>query len=549
MPSRPTAISISAWVVALAASPLVVLLALRPRARALYALKEPHFDFFFFHEAKGIYLNLAILMAAFAIFFLSPTRVTAPWEFSRRKACLRLFPWVFFLAAAALALPVFQNTPLTLDEYAAVFQAKLFAAGRWSAQLDPDLLPFIVPRFLQNYFLSVGPQARVIETYLPGYALMLSPFAGLGLGWLFNPTLGAAILFLLIRLAQKHFDDRTAFWVALLALASPIFWVNSLSFYSLNCRLFFNLAFLYFLLPGRVALTARSTFLAGLCGGAAAFSHNPFPHAVFALPWLIYFVSSRERRSYLGPLILGYLPGVAACVGWYALLYSFQTAPNSASGAFTYGWDVATAVKGPQVKATTFALWSISFCRLLLWCAPGVWIFFFSRPARATPFLRVAAISFLFTVLAYGLARNRIAQGFGWGHRYSYASLGALLLVAAVGLAARETETPFRRLGFALVAAGLFVLTPLRLWQAQRFIRSQRGQVKCLPETVKQVCFLDTWGNYYAGDRVQNDPLLRTARLMLHSQGPDADNELMAKKFPDYRLIWREGKNSLWTPR
>ena len=99
MLNRQNTFSLTAWIVVLATLPLFILLKLQPLARDLYRWKEPHCDFFFFHDAKAIYLNLAVLLAAAALFLL--TRETAPqaWAFPQREKLTRRLPIFFFVAA------------------------------------------------------------------------------------------------------------------------------------------------------------------------------------------------------------------------------------------------------------------------------------------------------------------------------------------------------------------------------------------------------------------------------------------------------------------
>ena len=64
-----------------------------------------------------------------------------------------------------------------------------------------------------------------------------------------------------------------------------------------------------------------------------------------------------------------------------------------------------------------------------------------------------------------------MAQGFGWGHRYTYAALGATFLIAAAAIARVGRQSPrLRNAALAMVLVGIAVVVPLRLVQSSRFI-------------------------------------------------------------------------------
>ena len=69
--------------------------------------------------------------------------------------------------------------------------------------------------------------------YFPGYALVQVPFVFLGVPWLCNPLLVGATLLVLAYIARTIVGDLTsAGWVLLFAIASPVFLINGISYYS-----------------------------------------------------------------------------------------------------------------------------------------------------------------------------------------------------------------------------------------------------------------------------------------------------------------------------
>ena len=102
------------------------------------------------------------------------------------------------LTAASLAvgsIVVYRAHPLSMDEYAAVFQSTAFASGRLFGQLPPELMDWLIPPGFQNYFFRASDiTGQVASTYWPGFAAILAPFTLLGVTWLANPLLGGLLV-------------------------------------------------------------------------------------------------------------------------------------------------------------------------------------------------------------------------------------------------------------------------------------------------------------------------------------------------------------------
>ena len=116
--------------------------------------------------------------------------------------------------------------PNSGDEYAYALQAQTYAAGRlW---VESPVLPdaFRLARFLSKDGIWVSQ-------YQPGWALLMSPAAALGLPlWLVNPLIGTALLFAFFRLAAGYVS-REMSWVATLTLGTSAFFLLNLgSFFS-----------------------------------------------------------------------------------------------------------------------------------------------------------------------------------------------------------------------------------------------------------------------------------------------------------------------------
>ncbi len=234
---------------------------------------------------------------------------------------------------AACAIGIYKNYPLSMDEYAAVFQAQVFASGRLAAQLPPALVPWLIAPGFNGHFLLISTQTgRAIESYWPGFAFVLAPFQLLGIPWLCNATLAGLAVFLMHRITfDVTGDRRAAGWASLFAIASSAFWANAISYYSMQAHLTANLLYAWLLLKP----TCARSVSAGLVGALALLLHNPFPHMLFAAPWLIALAQDGGTRRRLIPLALGYLPGIAVGLGWVWLRNDITPAAPSIAMAAT----------------------------------------------------------------------------------------------------------------------------------------------------------------------------------------------------------------------
>jgi hypothetical protein len=85
---------------------------------------------------------------------------------------------------------VYHDYPFSMDEYAAVFQSKIFASGQIFAQLPRNLVDWLVVSGFNGSFLVASAESgRAIEYYWPGFALVLAPFDFLKVPWLCNASL------------------------------------------------------------------------------------------------------------------------------------------------------------------------------------------------------------------------------------------------------------------------------------------------------------------------------------------------------------------------
>lgn len=440
------------------------------------------------------------------------------------------------------SLFIYRNHPLSMDEYAASFQAGAFATGRLAGGVPPELVDWVVPRGFQGHFLVVNHvTGEVASGYWPGFALLLAPFVWLGVPWACNPLIVASSVVLVGQLAREISGEESARgWAILFAIASPAFTLNGISFYSMPAHLLFNLIFVWLLLspsPGRV-------FLAAIVGSFALVLHNPFPHVLFSLPWLVWLIFRRAggvRNAML--LGLGYFPLVALLgVGWIVSLDALRHAGQvvavpSATQSGEWPWIVRVAIgltqpfhfpdEGSIVKRVG------GLAKLWLWSAPFV-IFMAVAAANRLPnrMLKLMGFSLLLTVLGYFLIP--VSQGHGWGDRYSHSAWGVLPVLAAAWISSRSrngerTEAFLSSIAKAALLS-LLLATTLRAWQMGSFMSAHLAQLPSYPQGLPAIVFVRS--GYYSMDLVQNDPWLQTQPWIFQSQGKVADAELATRLLP-----------------
>jgi hypothetical protein len=290
-----------------------------------------------------------------------------------------------------------------------------------------------------------------------------------------------------------------------------------------------NLLFAYLLLrPTRARALA-----AGLVGSLALNLHNPFPHALFAAPWLVSMAVDARHRAVLGPLVLGYLPGVCLAVAWLALRGSMMPTPVGGlahavpGGVFV--WPDVELLNLRVASLVKLCVWS-SPCAVLLACSGA-------RCDFADRRVRLLALSAALTFIGYCFVR--FDQGHGWGYRYFHSAAGCVPILAGIALARDRSIAAPRLIAFvgATAALSLLVIVPLQMQQIEAIISAHLAQLPRPARPGRNVFFIKPLGGFYLADMVQNDPQLRGSDLFLVTRGTALDGQLRRQNWPDAREI------------
>jgi hypothetical protein len=505
-------------------------------------------------DLAGSVLLMALVLAA----CFAPARNAA----LGLAASISRHPWRTAGAAFVLlclgTLYVEQNHPVAQDEYAALFQSKVFAAGRLTGEFPADLIGRLIPvQYFNQFFYGSFATGEIASAYWPGFALLLAPFSLAGVPWACNPLLAALALVLIGALAARLSGVPEARgWAMLLALASPAFGGMAITYFSMTAHLLLNLVFVWLLLERS---TAR-LLLAGAVGSLALALHNPLPHALFAAPWIAWLAFGAGWRA-LVVLAAGYAPlALALGFGWPLLLsgiegnallgiFPVDGNPVHRVANFFWSWHVKlrTALAGPgdEVVAKRLAelvrLWSWAVPGLPLLAAAGWW-----AARRERPVL-LLGLSLLCTMLGYLLIA--FAQGFGWGARYLHPAWGALPVLAAVALARwRPGEARERLHGYvaALAVLSLVLATLLRASQIHDYLEEHLANRPPSSPGARQIVFVAMDYRRYTPDLVQNDPFLRDPVWYLASLGSARDHALLNARFPGARLVSEDHRGQVW---
>jgi hypothetical protein len=521
---------------------------------ALHGLAPIFFVLFAFEDYGATVVALLILLAAVLIPIQPGARQLFRWA-GEHPAAVALLS-LFFLCVGALA--VYHNHPLSMDEYAAYFQSRTFAAGRLEGQFPPALMDWLVPLGFQNFFLSVShATGHVASAYWPGHALIMTPFTLLGVPWACNPVLSALTLLVVHRLALHLFADTEAAGLALLlAAASPVLFGMGISYYSMPAHLLANSVYALLL----VRPTVARAFTAGIVGSIALCLHNPVPHILFAVPWVIWIATRAGGLRLLATLCVGYLPlcGLLG-IGWFELTNHLRAeGSTTALPEDTDPWSRFKAVADvfDLPNSTVFIARAMGLAKVWVWAVPGVLLLACAGAWRwrHNPLARLLAASALMTLIGYVFVP--VDQGHGWGYRYFHSAwlalpiLGAAALTRAPGVAAGTPifeDEGTRAFVAVCVLLTLTVGVGYRAWQMNEFISDDLQQVPAYSGAERRVVIVDTRFSFYGADLVQNDPLLRGNLMRFVSHGVEEDKVMMREQFPDLHMVYADRYGSVWS--
>lgn len=407
---------------------------------------------------------------------------------------------------------LFQQFALSMDEYSAHFQASIYASGRLTAPV-PEQFRGAADGITPIYSTYLPQTGAWTTMYLPVYAAMRAAFLLVGVEWLVNPALAAASVLLLGAVARRIWpDDGRRQWIALLMLVtSAQFLVTAGSAYSMPAHLCLNLLWLLlWLRDDRISLAALP-----FVGVLALGLHNPFPHALFVLPFLLRLVVRRRWH------MVAWTGTVYAAGSLYWLRWLEGVQPQARQGGVgglmgLFHLPVPSSFVIHAMNLTLLATWQTPVVSLGL--AAALWRFrSLEHPLRELAY--GAALTFGFYFLFPS------AQGHGWGYRYLFPVLGGIVLLAADGWP-RLADQLRPRAARLLLAGGLalgLVQLPARAVEVAATVRPFAAASAYLHSLPADMVVLSTDSYWYGQDLVRNEPSLDAGPVILAASNVTAE--------------------------
>jgi hypothetical protein len=522
-----------------------------------YGLTPIFFALFANEDNWATLIELLILVAAIFIAAKVPVRTVLraagehPGTIAATTAVL--------LSAGTLF--VYHDHPLSMDEYAAYFQSHVFAAGHITGQFPVPLKDWLIPWGFQDYFLQIShANGHVASTYWPGYALIMAPFALIDAPWACNPVLSALTILVIHRLATHMFADVEAAGLAvLLTISSPVIFGMGISYYSMPAHLLANS--LYALLL--VQPTRLRSLAAGVVGSVALCLHNPVPHMLFAVPWVLWLGRRPDAARLLGPLFAGYLPlCIFLGIGWFAFSSHLRGEGRAhpedvAVGELLFG--LLGVFSPPDVTVLLARL--IGVAKVWIWAVPGLMILACYGAVRwyRNTLCRLFVASALTTLVGYMFFPAD--QGHGWGFRYFHSVWMALPLLATAAVfrpvqpaddAADRSAGVFEDMDTRKFVATCALLTLVfgvgwRAWEMDGFVSRLIHQEPPYTGTERRIVIIDPRQSFYGQDLIQNDPWLRGNVIRMFTHGPKLDAKMMAQYFPQMHKVYEHPSGSVWS--
>ncbi len=476
-------------------------------------------------DSQTIWLSVAICFLA--ALWKMPSPILKLIDFLVRNRYLVVLSTVALISVGSLV--AYHNYAFSMDEYAAVFQSKIFARGHIYAQLPPSVINWLVmPGFNGSFLFASRETGRAIEGYWPGFALLLAPFQFLGVPWLCNALLAGLAVYLIFRITAEITGDlRSAGWAMLFAIASGAFVSNAISYYSMQAHLTANLLFVWLLLN----VTPSRAVAAGLVGSLALALHNPMPHALFAAPWVMGLAIDKSQRRCLLPLMLGYLPGLAILLGWLYLRVDIVPVAHDISGVSGIGSGVFVLPDVVVLQMRTAAM-----AKMWVWAVPCLFLLAILGCVRFRDngAVRSLAHSAALTFLAYLFVR--LDQGHGWGYRYFHSAWGTIPILAGCAMSGKSQTRLVSFAGASAILSLVFIV-PFQMHQIGGIISRHLAQIPPPSRPGNNVYFIPPGGGSYMADMIQIDPMLQDADLLLASRGKQLDTELIRQNWPNAVVV------------
>ena len=454
----------------------------------------------------------AVCVALLAVLFsVQPPALALPTASSGWKTAAILAAGVLAFAAAGTRL-VYDGYALSMDEFMAVFDARIFRAGHWMAQL-PAAWREYAPALQPIFVLSPPDHAQWISGYEPMNAVLQAIGALAGAEALVSPVLAAVAVLATYGVGRRLWPERKeiALAAALLLATSSQVLVTAMTPYAMTAHLALNMVWLWLLFRGGRLGHGLAPAVAFVATGL----HQIVFHPLFAAPFVLELWLARRWRA------AAWHSCAYAAIGAFWMAYPGLLAHHMASSqqaaAFAAQTGVVTRALSlfAALDADGLGLMAQNLVRLFTWqslLTVPLALATLGAAVRAKGMLRAMVVGLALTTAAMCLLLPY--QGHGWGYRYLHGLLGTLCLLAAWGWTrlTKDVDAALRRSAQVVfvAAAGVSaaILLPLRLWQVHSFVQPYATAERAIQANPADVVLVDSEALWFGSDLVRNDPFL-----------------------------------------
>jgi hypothetical protein len=418
---------------------------------------------------------------------------------------------VLVVATAGWSL-VLQRYPLSLDEFWALFDTRIFARGLLAAPVPEAWRP-LAAALQPVWRLEVVGDTVWGSTYLPVNAALRAAFGAVGAEDLASAAWAVLACLMTWRLARRFWPDRqdaAVVAVLLLATSSQLLF-TAMTPYAMSAHLALNMAWLVLFLEDRpwtrVAAVAVGLLACGL--------HQLIFHPLFVAPFVLELWLARRWRAAAFYTVSYALIGGFWTLYWSLLLDVVHAHAAIAGEAGAGFWlvrvtqllqDFDPLGAGTVAKnLLRFIAWQHPLALpLLLAALPGAALA--KGPLRPLVWGAVLTLLVVFVLMP--------EQGLGFGYRYLHGFLGGLALVGAQGWIRLTDPTgdgrplAVRTAFVAATAVAVLVLLPLHAWQSWTLARPYIRASAAIAGSRADVVLVEHTGMRHGLDLVRNDPFL-----------------------------------------
>ncbi len=244
----------------------------------------------------------------------------------KRSAIIALFIAFFaFTAADIVSRAIFERLPRLEDEFAYLYQARIFARG--NTYIDT---PTPIRAYWQPFLISAG--GKRFGKYTPGWPLLLAPGAAWDQPWIVNAWLAMLTAAVVYRLGREVYGEHAGVIAAALTAISPAALLLSGTLMGHTAALLFTTLFMLALWQIE---KRRKPFLWAIIGGASlgmVVITRPLTGAGIAAPFVLYslgrviaaLLRNRQRDFWptFNPLLVLGVASIAVSMLWPAFNYS-----------------------------------------------------------------------------------------------------------------------------------------------------------------------------------------------------------------------------------